>query len=81
MKLGMRRLAATTAGALAAALTIGSAAPAYAQLGDIDTSSLGQEEVEQIGSVIGSVGVGSLFGSLGPIGSSDFPLVSRVGSS
>ena len=74
MSLGLRRLAATTAGALAVALTLGSTAPAYAQLGDIDTSSLGVEEVETIGTVIGSVGVGSVLGSLGPLGSSDFPL-------
>ena len=38
MSLGLRRLAATTAGALAVALTLGSTAPAYAQ--DVDTSSL-----------------------------------------
>ena len=72
MPLGLRRVAAATAGALAVALTLGSTAPAYAQ--DVDTSSLGREEVETIGTVIGSVGVGSVLGSLGPIGSSDFPL-------
>lgn len=74
MSFGLRRAAAATAGALAVALTLGSTAPAYAQLGGIDTSSLGLEEVETIGSVVDSVGAGSLLGSLGPLGSSDFPL-------
>ena len=74
MSLGLRRLAAATAGALTLALTIGSITPAYAQLDGIDTSSLGLEEVEMIGSVAGSLPLGSALGSLGALGSSDFPL-------
>ena len=74
MSAGLRRLAAATAGAVVIGLTLGSTAPAYAQLDGIDTSSLGLDEVEMIGSVVGSVGVGSLLGSIGPLGSSNFPL-------
>ena len=80
MSSGLRRLAATTAGALVIGLTLGSTTPAYAQLDGIDTSSLGLDEVEMIGSVVGSVGVGSLLGSVRPLGSSDFSL-NAAGSS
>lgn len=80
MSLALRRLAATTAGALVVGLALGSTTPAYAQLDGIDTSSLGLDEVELIGSAVGSVGVGSVLGSVRPLGSSDFPLAA-VGSS
>lgn len=63
------------AGALAAALSLGLAAPASAQIGEgIDTSSLGLEEVETIGSVVGSLPLGSTLGSLGSAGSTNIPL-------
>ncbi|MEB8326620.1 esterase family protein [Dietzia kunjamensis] len=65
----------TTATALAASLSLGFAAPASAQIGgDIDTSSLGLEEVELIGSAAGSLPLGSTLGSLGSAGSTNIPL-------
>lgn len=73
MPSGLKKITALT-GALALALSLASTAPAYAQIGGIDTSSLGLDEVETIGSVVDSVGVGSVLGSLGPLGSSNFPL-------
>lgn len=49
--------------------------PASAQIGgDIDTSSLGLEEVELIGSAAGSLPLGSTLGSLGSAGSTNIPL-------
>ena len=72
MNPALRRLAATTAGALAAALTISSAGPAAAQ--DIDVSSLGEGGVETALEVIGSLPVGSTAGVIGSVGSADFPL-------
>ena len=64
-----------TASALAAILLLGSAAPASAQIGgNIDTSSLGLEEVELIGSAAGSLPLGSALGSLGSAGSTNIPL-------
>lgn len=71
MSLGLRRLAAATAGALTVALTLGSTAPAYAQ---IDTSSIGPEEFETILEVAGSLPLGSTVGLAGSVGSADFPL-------
>lgn len=71
MSLGFRRLAVATAGALTVALTVGSASPAFAQ---IDTSSLDQEDFETILDVAGSLPLGSTVGSLGSVGSADFPL-------
>ena len=68
----LRRLAATTAGALAAALAISSATPAAAQ--DIDVSSLGEGSTTTALEVIGSLPVGSTAGLIGSVGSADFPL-------
>lgn len=63
------------AGALSAAMILGSSAPAFAQIGgDIDTSSLGLEEIELIGSAAGSLPLGSTLGSLGSAGSTNIPL-------
>ncbi|AWH93451.1 alpha/beta hydrolase-fold protein [Dietzia lutea] len=71
MNTRLRRSA--VAGALAMAL--GAVAPAHAQIGgDIDTSSLGLEEVELIGSAAGSVPLGSTLESLGSAGSTNIPL-------
>ena len=64
-----------TASALAAIMLLGSAAPASAQIGgDIDTSSLGLEEIELIGSAAGYLPLGSTLGSLGSAGSTNIPL-------
>lgn len=71
MKLGLRSLAATTAGALAAALTIGTASPAVAQ---IDTSSIGEEEADALFSAAGSLPLGSTTELLTAFGSADLPL-------
>ena len=60
MSIGLRRLAAATAGALAVALTLGTASPALAQTASIDPSTLidpselGQEDFEAIIDAIGS---------------------------
>ena len=63
------------AGALATAIVLGASAPASAQIGgDIDTSSLGLEEVELIGSAAGSLPLGSTLGSVGSAGSTNIPL-------
>ncbi|WP_291082605.1 alpha/beta hydrolase family protein [Dietzia sp. UBA5065] len=73
MNTRLRRRAA--AGALAAAMLLGSSVPASAQIGGgIDTSSLGLEEVEMIGSAVGSLPLGSTLGSLGSAGSTNIPL-------
>ena len=73
MNTRLRRRAA--AGALAVATILGSSAIASAQIGgDIDTSSLGLEEVEMIGSAAGSLPLGSTLGSLGSAGSTNIPL-------
>ena len=73
MNTRLRRSAA--ASALAATMVLGSATPAFAQIGgDIDTSSLGLEEVETIGSALGSLPLGSTLGSLGSAGSTNIPL-------
>src|SRR5699024_1261537 len=53
MKPALRHLAATTAGALTIALTVGTAGPAAAQ--DIDVSSLGEQGVGSALEVIGSL--------------------------
>ena len=80
MSLGLRRLAATTAGALAVALTLGSTTPALAQTASIDPatlidpSTLGQEDFEAIIDAIGSVPIGSTAGLLGSVGSAEVPL-------
>ena len=74
MSLGLRRLAATTAGALAVALAIGTAAPAAAQ---IDTASLADLTEEQVGTIfegLGEVPIGSTAGLIGSVGSAEFPL-------
>ena len=74
MSLGLRRLAAATAGALATALMIGAAGPAAAQ---IDTASLAELTDEQVGMIfegLGEVPIGSAAGLIGSIGSADFPL-------
>lgn len=71
MSYGLRRLATTTAGALAVALTVGSASPAVAQ---IDPSSLGEGGMETALEVIGSLPVGSTAELIGSVGSADFPL-------
>ncbi len=75
MNTRVRRRATVTATVLAAILSLGFAAPASAQIGgDIDTSSLGLEEVELIGSAAGSLPLGSTLGSLGSAGSTNIPL-------
>ncbi|MBB1041179.1 MULTISPECIES: alpha/beta hydrolase family protein [unclassified Dietzia] len=75
MSVGMPRFAATaTAGALALALTLGSVAPAGAQLGSIDPTTLGPDDLETIIEAVGSVPLGSTAGSLGSVGSADIPL-------
>ncbi|WP_440220512.1 alpha/beta hydrolase [Dietzia sp. MNB45] len=75
MNTRVRRRATATATVLAAILSLGFAAPASAQIGgDIDTSSLGLEEVELIGSAAGSLPLGSTLGSLGSAGSTNIPL-------
>ncbi|MEH6382341.1 MAG: hypothetical protein V7768_11630, partial [Dietzia cercidiphylli] len=66
--------AAATAGALALALTLGSVAPAGAQLGSIDPATLGPDDLETIIEAVGSVPLGSTAGSLGSVGSADIPL-------
>ena len=71
MSLGLRRLAATTAGALAVALAIGTAAPAAAQ---IDPASLGEGGMETALEVLGSLPVGSTAEAIGSVGSANFPL-------
>lgn len=74
MPIGLRRLTAATAGALAVALALGSTAPAYAQ---IDTASLADLTEEQVGMIfegLGEVPVGSTAGLIGSVGSADFPL-------
>ena len=73
MNTRLRRSAATSA--LAAAMVLGSSTLASAQIGgDIDTSSLGLEEVELIGSAAGSLPLGSTLGSIGSAGSTNIPL-------
>lgn len=74
MSFGLRRAAAATAGALAVALTLGSTAPAYAQLDALDPASLSPSEFDALLSVSGSLPLGSTLGSVGSLGSSDFPL-------
>lgn len=74
MSLGLRRLAATTAGALAVALTLGSATPALAQTASIDPSTLGPEEIQSILDFAGAVPVGSVVEVAGSVGSADFPV-------
>lgn len=74
-RLRRRATATATAGALAVAMVLGSSTIASAQIGgDIDTSSLGLEEVELIGSAAGSLPLGSTLGSLGSAGSTNIPL-------
>ena len=74
-RLHRRATATATAGALAVAMVLGSSTIASAQIGgDIDTSSLGLEEVELIGSAAGSLPLGSTLGSLGSAGSTNIPL-------
>ena len=72
MSLPLRRFAATTAGTLAVALTIGSASPALAQ--GIDPSSLGEQGAGSAIAALGSVPVGSTAEVLGSVGSADFPM-------
>ena len=80
MSFGLRRAAAATAGALAIALTLGTASPALAQTDSldpstlIDPSTLGLEDLEAIMEAAGSVPLGSATGLLGSVGSADFPL-------
>lgn len=69
MSPGLRRLAATAAGALAVALTIGSAGPAPAQ--GLDPSSLGEQGAGSAIGALGSVPVGSTAEALGSVGSAD----------
>ena len=74
-RLRRRATATATAGALAVAMVVGSSTIASAQIGgNIDTSSLGLEEVELIGSAAGSLPLGSTLGSLGSAGSTNIPL-------
>ncbi|MDV7999932.1 alpha/beta hydrolase family protein [Rhodococcus sp. IEGM 1408] len=62
-------------GALVVGMALGPARLASAQIGGgIDTSSLGLEEVELIGSAAGSLPLGSTLGSLGSAGSTNIPL-------
>ena len=74
MSFGLRRVAAVTAGALAVALTIGSASPALAQTASIDPSTLGQDDLESIIDAVGSVPLASTAGLIGSVGSADIPL-------
>lgn len=74
MSLSLRRVTAATAGALAVALTLGSASPALAQSGSIDPSTLGADELATIIDVAGAIPVGSVVGSAGSVGSADFPV-------
>ncbi|MDV7999933.1 alpha/beta hydrolase family protein [Rhodococcus sp. IEGM 1408] len=69
---------AATAGALAVALTLGAAAPASAQLAGLDPASLGPEGFDTLLSTAGSVPLGSTLGSVGTVGSSDFPLTGSM---
>lgn len=71
MSLGLRRLAATTAGTLAVALTLGSASPAVAQ---IDPSSLGEQGAGSVIEGLGSIPLGSTAALAGSVGSADIPL-------
>ena len=71
MSHGFRRLVTATAGALAAALAVGSVSPAIAQ---IDPSSLGESGLDAALEVIGSLPVGSTAEVIGSVGSADFPL-------
>lgn len=74
MPLGLRRVAAATAGALATALVFGTTSPAAAQ---IDTASLAELTEEQVGMIfegLGEVPIGSTAGLIGSVGSADFPL-------
>ena len=74
MSIKLRRLASATAGALAVALTLGSTAPAYAQLDAINPASLSPEEYDTLLSVSGALPLGSVLGSVGSVGLSDYPL-------
>lgn len=65
------RLRLAAAGALTLALTLG-ASPALAQ--GIDPSSLGEEGAGSLIDGLGSLPVGSVAGSVGSVGSADFPL-------
>ncbi|KAA0918475.1 alpha/beta hydrolase family protein [Dietzia sp. ANT_WB102] len=70
MSLALRRFAASAAGALAVALTIGSANPALAQ--NIDASSVGEQAAGSAIDALGSVPVGSTADVMGSVGSADF---------
>ena len=72
MSLLFPRFATITAGALAVALSIGTASPALAQ--GIDPSSLGEQGAGSAIEALGSVPVGSTAEILGSVGSADFAL-------
>ena len=74
MPLGLRRVAAATAGALATALVIGAATPAAAQIDTASLAELTEEQVETIFEGLGEVPIGSTAGLIGSVGSADFPL-------
>ena len=76
--MSFRRSRLATAGALAFALALGSASPALAQSDDLDPTALGLDP-ETIVEIAGSLPVGSTAGSIGSVGSADFPL--NAGSS
>ena len=72
MPSGFRKFTALV-GAAALAFTLGSTAPASAQVDGIDASSLGEGGVGSIVEGIGSVPLGSTAELLGSVGSSGFP--------
>ncbi|HHX86174.1 MAG TPA: esterase family protein, partial [Actinomycetales bacterium] len=71
--MSFRRSRLATAGVLAAALVLGSAAPAPAQSDDLDPASLGLDP-ETIVEIAGSLPVGSTADLLGSVGSANIPL-------
>lgn len=78
--MSFRRSRLATAGVLAAALVLGSAAPAPAQSDDLDPASLGLDP-ETIVEIAGSLPVGSTADLLGSVGSANIPLTGAGSSS
>ena len=76
MSIGLRRLAAATAGALTVALAVGSISPVTAQDQVIDLSFLGEAGYEALAGSLAALPVGSTTGMIGSVGSADFPIVS-----
>ena len=74
MSLSLRRVTAATAGALAVALTLGTASPALAQTASIDPSTLDADDLANIIDLAGAIPVGSVVGVAGSVGSADFPV-------